>query len=49
MRWLEEVVKSETNVVRQKVRWMCMEVEVEGLRMVGEIGEDVPKGVGSGD
>ena len=29
--------------------WMCTEGEVEGLRMVGEIGEDVPKGVGSGD
>ena len=29
--------------------WMSMEVEFEGLEMVGEVGENVSKGVGSGD
>ena len=31
------------------VLWMCMEVKVEGLMMVGEVGGDVSKDVGSGD
>ena len=29
--------------------WMCMEAEVEGLMMVGEVGGGVSKDVGSGD